>query len=230
MSNNDLLKRAAGEYAVQFIEDGMVVGLGHGSTAIWAIRAVAERLRTGTLKNVVAIPCSLATEREARELGIPLTDFDAHSAVDITIDGADEVDPNLQLIKGGGGALLREKIVAQASRRQIIVADEGKLSAALGTKFHLPVEVIPFGWRSQVATIEGLGATWRLRTLADGTPFITDQQNHILDCQFPPMQNPHAIAEKLSSLATVVEHGLFLDIATDLIIGRDTGVEHRQKR
>src|SRR5688572_21463156 len=126
MSNNDLLKRAAGEYAVQFIEDGMVIGLGHGSTAIWATRAVAERLRTGTLKNVVAIPCSLATEREARELGIPLTDFDTHPIVDITIDGADEVDPNLQLIKGGGGALLREKIVAQASRRQIIVTDESK--------------------------------------------------------------------------------------------------------
>jgi ribose 5-phosphate isomerase A len=226
---HDSLKRLVGEYAVQFITSGMVVGLGHGSTAIWSTRTLAERIHTGALQNIVAIPCSKETEREALVLGIPLTTFAEHPVVDVTIDGADEVDPQFQLIKGGGGALLREKIVAQASRRQIIVIDESKLSPALGTNSALPVEVIPFGWRSQVGAIEGLGATWTLRLAQDGSPFVTDQQNYILDCRFPPMNNPHTIANALNQLATVVETGLFLDIATDLIIGRASGVEHRQR-
>ena len=229
-NQNDTAKKQAGEYAVQFIEDGMVVGLGHGSTAIWAIRALAQRIAQGELPHVVAIPCSHHTELEARTLNIPLTDFTTHRRVDVTIDGADEVDANLQLIKGGGGALLREKVVAQASHRQIIVVDESKLSDALGTKFALPVEVLAFGWQSQTDKIEALGAQWTLRTNADGTPFVTDQGNYILDCRFPPMTDPHLISIQLNALAVVVENGLFLDIATDLIIGHSDGtVTHRTR-
>lgn len=220
------LKRAAGEYAVQFVESGMVVGLGHGSTAIWAVRKLAEHLKTGALNNIVGIPCSFEVENEAKALGIPLTNFDQHPVIDVTIDGADEVDPNLQLIKGGGGALLREKIVAQATRRQIIVADESKLSAALGTKFALPVEMVPFGWRSQTQHLEALGAKWTLRRGANGEIMKTDEENYILDCKFPPMENPHELGLRLDSLATIVEHGLFLNLATDLIIARPNGIEH----
>lgn len=222
------LKRQAGEYAVDnFIESGMVVGLGHGSTAIWATRRLAELLDTGQLEDIVAIPCSLAVEEEAGALNIPLTDFATHPDINVTIDGADEVDPNLQLIKGGGGALLREKIVAQASRRQVIVVDESKLSPVLGINFALPVEVIPFGWLSQQTNIKSLGAKIKLRHNTDGSPFVTDQGNYILDCKFLSIEEPHLVAETLNTLATVVEHGLFLDIATDLVIARPSGIEHK---
>jgi len=136
----DKFKQKAGWYAVRFVESGMVVGLGHGSTAIFAVRRIAQLLHEGQLENILGVPCSLQVEEEARELGIPLTSLDEHPLVDLTIDGADEVDPNLNLIKGGGGAFLREKIVAQASRREIIVVDESKLSPALGTRSPLPVE------------------------------------------------------------------------------------------
>jgi ribose 5-phosphate isomerase A len=229
--NNDTqqaLKRQAGEYAVDnFIESGMVVGLGHGSTAIWATRRLAELLDSGELKDIVAIPCSVVVEKEARALNIPLTDFATHPEINVTIDGADEVDSNLQLIKGGGGALLREKIVAQASRRVVIVVDESKLSPVLGIKFALPVEVIPFGWQSQYQNIKSLGAKITLRKDEDGHPFVTDQGNYILDCRFLSIEEPHLVAATLNTLATVVEHGLFLDIATDLVIARPAGIEHQ---
>lgn len=221
------LKRQAGEYAADnFVQSGMVVGLGQGSTAIWAVRKIAERIKAGDLTNIVAIPVSLETEREAQKLGIPLTDFAHHPVVDVTIDGADEVDPNFQLIKGGGGALLQEKIVAQASKREVIVVDESKLSPALGTKFALPVEVVPFGWQSILLHLEKLGAKWTLRTNGDGTPYETDQRNYILDCGFPPIEDPRKLASALVGLAAVMEHGLFIDIATDIIVARENGVEH----
>lgn len=222
------LKRQAGEYAVDnFVESGMVVGLGHGSTAIWATRRIAELLTNGELTDIVAIPCSTAVEQEAQALNIPLTDFATYPEINVTIDGADEVDPNLQLIKGGGGALLREKIVAQASRREIIVVDESKLSPVLGVNFALPVEVVPFGWQSQFHNIKSLGAKIKLRRNAEGQPFVTDQGNYILDCKFLSIEEPHLVAATLNTLATVVEHGLFLDIATDLVIARPAGIEHQ---
>lgn len=221
------LKRQAAEYAVEhFVESDMVVGLGHGSTAIWAVRRIAEKIKAGALTGIVAIPCSREVEEEAHALGIPLTNFEAHPAIDVTIDGADEVDPALQLIKGGGGALLREKIVAQASRHEVIVVDPKKLSPMLGTLFALPVEVIPFGWPSKVDLLRTWGAIPKLRINNNGTPFVTDQGNYILDCQFAPMANPHQIAHDLNEIAMVVEHGLFLDLATDLVIARESGVEH----
>lgn len=220
------LKKLAAEKAVEFVESGMVVGLGHGSTAIWAVRRIGHLLQTGELRDIVGMPCSVAIEQEARDLGIPLTTFEQHPVVDLTIDGADEVDPNLEIIKGGGGALLREKIVAQASQREIIVVDERKLSPALGTRFAVPVEVIPFGWRSQVARLEAMGARWQLRLREDGKPFETDQGNYILDCNFGPINHVVGVATILDSLATVVEHGLFLGLATDVIVASEDGIRH----
>jgi ribose 5-phosphate isomerase A len=219
------LKQKAGWYAVEFVKSGMVVGLGHGSTAIFAVRCIAQLLQEGRLQDVLGVPCSRQVEAEAQRLGIPLTTLDEHPVVDLTIDGADEVDPDLNLIKGGGGALLREKIVAQASRREIIVADESKLSPALGTHWPVPVEVIPFGWRAQAAYLESLGAP-TLRLDADGTPFETDQGNLILDCNFGPIPDPSQLAGRLNERAGIVEHGLFIGLATDVIVAGAEGVRH----
>lgn len=207
----------------------MVVGLGHGSTAILAVRRIAQLLHDGQLVDILGVPCSLEVEEEARRLGIPLTTLEEHPVVDLTIDGADEVDPKLDLIKGGGGALLREKIVAQASQREMIVVDESKLSPALGTRWALPVEVAPFGWRSQQAYIQSLGASVVLRESSDGAPFRTDQGNLLLDCSFGPISEPIRLATKLSQRAGVVEHGLFLGLATDVIVATDQAIRHLKR-
>lgn len=220
------LKQQDAWYAVDFVKSGMVVGLGHGSTAIFAVRCIGQLLRTGQLQSVLGVPCSLQVEEEAQRLGIPLTTLDEHPVVDLTIDGADEVDSHLNLIKGGGGALLREKIVAQASRREIIVVDESKLSPALGTHWPVPVEVTPFGWRSQSDYLESLGAEPVLRLNSDGSPFKTDQGNLILDCHFGPISDPTQLAAQMNERAGIVEHGLFLGLATDVIVGSDEGVRH----
>lgn len=225
-----LLKRQAAERAVEFIQSGMVVGLGHGSTAIWATRRIAELMQSGHLKNILAIPCSLQTEAEAKQLGIPLTGLDNHPTIDITIDGADEVAPNFDVIKGGGGALLREKIVAQASKREIIVVDESKLSPSLGTHWAIPVEVIPFGSSSQKAFLEGLGATISLRTKPDGSAFMTDQGNIILDCNFGPIPNPAALAAQIKGRAGIVEHGLFIRLVSDVIVASSTGTRQLEQQ
>ncbi|MDY7039975.1 MAG: ribose-5-phosphate isomerase RpiA [Chloroflexota bacterium] len=220
------LKQRAAWYAVDFVESGMVVGLGHGSTTIFAVRCIAQLLREGRLQSILGVPCSLQVEEEARELGIPLTTLNEHPVVDLTIDGADEVDLHRNLIKGGGGALLREKIVAQASRREIIVVDGSKLSSALGTHWPVPVEVVPFGWRPQAVYLESLGARVALRRNNDGAPFRTDQGNLILDCYFGPIQYPHQLAARLGERAGIVEHGLFLGLATDVVVGTEGGIRH----
>jgi ribose 5-phosphate isomerase A len=204
----------------------MVVGLGHGSTAIFAVRRIAHLLKSGTLIDLRGVPCSLQVEEEARRLGIRLTTLEEHPTIDATIDGADEVDPNLDLIKGRGGALLREKIVAQASRREIIVVDESKLSPALGTRHPVPVEVVPFGWRSQAQYLESLGASVRLRQMSDGEIFKTDQGNFTLDCNFGPLSEPSQVASKLEGRAGIVEHGLFLGLATEVIVASAKGLRH----
>ena len=219
-------KRKAGEAAVEHVTSGMVVGLGTGSTAIWAVRRLAERLRRQTLTDILAVPTSLETEQEARRLEIPLTSLESHPRVDLVIDGADDVDPDLNLIKGGGGALLREKIVAQAGRRLIIVADASKLSPRLGVRWALPVEVIPFGWKTQQSFLENLGATVKLRRDANRTPFQTDQGNYVLDCRFGPIHHASKLAQKLKARAGIVEHGLFLQMATDLIVAGSQGIAH----
>ncbi len=215
-------KQTAAERAAELVEPGMLIGLGVGSTAVWATRHIGRLLREGRLRDVTGFPCSRATEAEARALGIPLT-LDLPRELDLTIDGADEMDPQLNLIKGGGGALLREKIAAQASRREIIVADEGKLSPVLGTKWARPVEVVRFGWHSQARFVEGLGGRPVLRVGADGEPFVTDQGNWILDCRVGPIAEPEALATRLAARAGIVEHGLFLGLATEAIVaGTDT--------
>ena len=219
----DAFKRAAGERAASLIQKGMVVGLGTGSTAIFATRRLGELLASGALRDVVAIPTSKATEAEARRLGIPLIDESIPSQIDLTIDGADEVDPKLNLIKGGGGALFREKIVAEASRRVVIVVDESKLSPALGTRHSLPVEVARFGWKSQERYLSDLGLRPAMRQAADGQPYETDQGNWILDCATDPIADPASLAARLAARAGLIEHGLFCGIASEVIVAGETG-------
>lgn len=228
--DSELARKAqAAEHALTHVASGMVVGLGHGSTALLAVRRLAELLDEGVLHDILGVPCSRAIEDEALRLGIPLTTLEEHPVVDLTIDGADEVDGDLNLIKGGGGALLREKIVAQASRREIIVVDESKLSPSLGTHWAVPVEVTPFGWGAQTAYLEGLGATVRVRRDADGQPFRTDQDNMLLDCAFGPIAAPGRLAAQLDGRAGIVAHGLFLGLATDLVVADGTGVRHLRR-
>jgi ribose 5-phosphate isomerase A len=227
--NTQNLKEQAAVRAVEFVKPGMVVGLGHGTTTIFAVRRIAELLQAGALKNILGVPCSIQVEKEAQHVGIPLTTLEEHPVIDLTIDGADEVDPNLDLIKGGGGALLREKIVAQASRREIIVVDESKLSPALGTRWAVPVEVVPFGWRTQALYLESLGADVNLRQDGNTKTFTTDQGNLILDCQFGPLSQPAELAAKLNARTGIVEHGLFLGLATDLIVAGAEVVRHIER-
>ena len=223
------LKREAGERAAALVQDGMVVGLGTGSTAIFATRKLGELLASGSLKNVVGVPTSRATEAAAKELGIPLLDDDIPREIDLTIDGADEVDPALNLIKGGGGALFREKIVAQASRRVVIVVDETKLSPALGTRHALPVEVARFGWQSQQRFLASIGGKPVLRQAADGKPYETDQGNWIFDCSTGPTPDPVALGARLAARAGIVEHGLFCGIASEVLVAGETGVRELRR-
>lgn len=220
------LKKAAAERAVDFVEAGMVVGLGSGSTTLHAVRRIGELVREGQLKDILGVPTSESTAAEARRLRIPVTTLERDPVVDLTIDGADEVAPNFDLIKGGGGALLREKIVAQASQRLIIVIDESKLTPALGTKWVVPVEVIPFGWIPEGNFLASLGAEVKLRQTAGGEPYVTDQGNWILDARFGPIKEPTALAAKLAARAGIVAHGLFLGLATDVVVAGPGGVRH----
>jgi ribose 5-phosphate isomerase A len=224
MLNMNELKKQAAERAVDCVESGMVVGLGTGSTAVFAVYKIAELLKAGKLKNVTGIPSSFATEKEARRKGIPLTTFDQHPEIDLTIDGADEVDPDLNLIKGGGGALLREKILAQASQRTIIVIDESKLSVQLGSGRPVPVEVVRFALQPEMQFIKSLGAGVALRRTTEGGPFITDEENYIIDCDFGPLSDPRKLAQMLDRRAGIVEHGLFLGLASEVTVAGRAGV------
>jgi len=225
-ADQDSLKCQAAERAVELIRSGMTIGLGHGTTADFAVRKLAELLAAGELERIRAVPCSRQVERTARELSIPITTLDEYPCIDLTIDGADEVDPRLDVIKGGGGALLREKMIAQASRQEIIVADESKLSPVLGTRWALPVEVIPFGWKAQAVFLERLGAGVTRRMGEKGEPFRTDAGHYILDCAFGPIEDPAALAGQLEARAGIVEHGLFLGLVSDLIVATRRGIQH----
>jgi len=229
MQNVDALKRQAAEAAVAHVESGMIVGLGAGSTALKALECIAERLVVGRLTGILGVPSSEQVAADARRLAIPLTTLDCHPRIDLTIDGADEVDPQLRVIKGGGGALLREKIVAQASEREMIIVDGSKLSERLGAQWALPVEVLAFGLRAHTEYIERLGAAVQVRTRPDGSHFRTDSGNLILDCQFGPIEDPECIAGALERRAGIVEHGLFIDLVTDLIVASPTGTQHRSR-
>lgn len=214
---NQSEKELAGRAAAELVVAGNIVGLGTGSTAYFAVMAIGERVKAGL--KIVGIPTSVATAELARAVGIPLTTLDEHPEIDITIDGADEVDPQLRLIKGGGGALLREKIIASASKKMVVVADFSKLVPVLG-KFPLPVEIIPFARAVLEKKITALGASCKLRSRADGTPFVTDEGHHILDCSFGKIADPPALARVLSDMPGVVEHGLFIGIAKMAIVGK----------
>src|SRR5215831_8642306 len=219
-------KQEAARYAVTYVQSGMIVGLGTGSTAIFATRHIAELIHRGQLCDIRAFATSKAVWDEAVRLGIPMLTDDMPHEIDLTIDGADEVDPQLNLIKGGGGALLREKIVAEASQREIIVVDESKLSPQLGTHWPLPVEVLPFGWQSQARYLSSLGATVSVRRADDGSVMRTDQDNMILDSNFGPIADLHSLSERLLARAGIIEHGLFLNLTRDVIVAGSKGVRH----
>lgn len=223
------LKELAAYSAVDFVRSGMIVGLGHGSTAIYAIRRIGHLIRIGQLVNVRGVPCSTAAGKEAVQSGIPVEVWDGRLQIDLTIDGADEIDPDLNLIKGGGGALLREKIVAQASLREIIIADDSKLSPFLGARRAVPVVVTPFGWRSQSFFLESLGAKPALRIDPDGKPFATDEGNFILDCSFGPIPDPADMADRIRGRAGIVEHGIWAGVATDVIAAGPWGLKHMKR-
>ncbi|MGH2495863.1 MAG: ribose-5-phosphate isomerase RpiA [Ktedonobacteraceae bacterium] len=217
-------KQMVGQEAVKYIENGMVIGVGTGTTAAYMVQALAQRLREG-LSIVGAVPTSQATAQLASSLGIPLTNLDTHPQLDLTIDGADEIDSQLRLIKGAGGALLREKIVATASRRFIIIADSSKLVPQLGHVFPVPVETIPFARTPVQLRLQALGAQVRLRQ-RDGQVFHTDSNNIILDCFFPGgISDPEALHANIKSIVGVVESGLFLGMAERAIVGSMNGVQ-----
>lgn len=224
MTEVERWKKEAAEAAVELVRPGMVIGLGHGSTARYALLKIAELLRTGKLWDIKGVPCSKKVEEEAKALGIPLTTLEEHPELDLTIDGADEIDPKLNVIKGGGGAMLREKIVAQATRYEVIVADDTKFSPRLGTRAPVPVEVLPFGWRTHLRFLESLGARVSLRVNADGTPFLTDQGNYVLDCYFGPIQDVDGLAKELDLRAGIVGHGLFVGLVDEVFLAGPSGV------
>jgi ribose 5-phosphate isomerase A len=217
------LKRMAAERAVDLVQSGMVLGLGHGSTTRPAVDIIGERVNSGVLQDIVGVPTSEQTAVQARTLGIPLTTLVEHPVLDMAIDGADEVDPDLNLIKGLGGALLREKIVEIAARRFVVVVDESKLVERLGTRGPLPVEVTQFAWEAHAHWLESLGCRPELRREADGGPFVTDNGNYIIHCTFPDgIPDPPALARTLIERPGVLEHGLFLGMATEVVVaGRD---------
>jgi ribose 5-phosphate isomerase A len=208
-------KRAAARASLRFVRDGHIVGLGSGSTATHAIQFLGERVQAGL--KIVGIPTSNNTRDLAASLGIPLTSLEKNPQIDVTIDGADEIDPQLSLIKGGGGALLHEKIVASASRSLVIIADSSKQVTMLG-KFPVPMEVITFAQPLVRRRVEALGALVTLR-MAGNIPFLTDEGHHILDCNFGSISDVPALARKLSDMPGIVEHGLFVRMANVVLIG-----------
>ncbi|HVY97856.1 MAG TPA: ribose-5-phosphate isomerase RpiA [Dongiaceae bacterium] len=217
------LKRKAAERAVAEVEDKMVLGLGSGSTAALMVEAVARRVAAGL--KVVGIPTSEATAALARRLGVPLTDFEHNRRIDLTIDGADQIERGtLNLVKGLGGALLREKIVAEASARMIVIADGSKLVAKLGAATPLPVEIVPFGWPLVLDRLKALHAECALRREGD-VPFVTNGGNYVADCRFNTIEDAALLQAQLKAITGVVETGLFVGLATQAMIGREAGVE-----
>jgi len=223
---NESEKELVGRASARFVNEGNIVGLGTGSTAVYAVQAVADRVKAGL--KILCIPTSVRTKDQAISLGIPLTTLDEHQEIDLTIDGADEIDPNLCLIKGGGGALLREKIIASASRKMVVIADSTKLVPVLG-KFPLPVEVVGFAQAVVAKKIEAMGAEVSLRRDAAGKTYITDEGHHILDCKFGQIPDPPSLARKLSDIPGVMEHGLFIGLASLVLIGKGNVVEEIQR-
>jgi ribose 5-phosphate isomerase A len=223
----DQEKEAAARASLRFIKSGQVVGLGTGSTAACFIRLLGEQVKNGL--RIRGIPTSVRSRELAESLGIPLTTLDECQEIDVTVDGADEVDPELRLIKGGGGALLREKVVASATRHLVIVADATKQVPRLG-KFPLPVEVIRFAQALVAKKIAALGADVRLRLEANGTPYVTDESHHIFDCRFGEIADADNLARQLSDMPGIVEHGLFIGMASTVLLAKGDEIVELQRR
>ncbi len=223
-SPQEALKEAAANFAAAQLQNGLIVGLGSGSTARLLVAAIGRRVEQGL--QIVGIPTSEQTAEEARALGIPLATLAEHSQIDVTIDGADEVElGTLNLIKGGGGNQLREKIVATASSRLTIIVDESKLVTQLGSHAKVPVEVAQFGWQATAKNLAKLNANPGLRLNADGKPFVTDGGNYILDCAFGPIESASDLDRNLNNVVGVVEHGLFIGMASQVLVGTPSGVK-----
>jgi ribose 5-phosphate isomerase A len=220
-------KETAARASLRFVQDGNIVGLGTGSTAAYAVRFLGECVRDGL--KIQGIPTSTQTRELAAKVGIPLTTLDQFQQIDVTIDGTDEFDPQLNLIKGGGGALLREKVIASASRQVVIIADASKQVPVLG-KFPLPVEVIPFAEALISKRITALGASVKIRSSPNGSPFVSDEGHHILDCSFGQIPDPPALARLLESMPGVVEHGLFIGLATVVLIAKSDEVQEFRRK
>jgi ribose 5-phosphate isomerase A len=218
---NDQEKEAAARASLRFVKNGQVVGLGTGSTAAYFIQLLGAEVKNGL--RIRGIPSSDRSREQAAELGIALTTLDECQEIDVTVDGADEVDPQLRLIKGGGGALLREKIVASATRQLVIVADATKRVPVLG-KFPLPVEVIKFAQAVVRKKIQALGAAVEMRLGTDGKPYLTDENNYILDCRFGQIRDADGLARQLSDMPGVVEHGLFIGVASVVLVANGSEV------
>lgn len=224
-------KQAAGEAAYGEVRSGMTVGLGTGSTVRWFLEALARGLGSGEVEDIRGVPTSVDTETRCAELGIPLVGLDEAGVLDLTVDGADEVDPELELIKGLGGALLREKMVAAASRLFVVIVDEGKLVRRLGSRSPLPVEVVRFGWRTHLPFFEDLGAEPVPRAEAGGDLYVTDNGNHVVDLTFPgAIDDPAEVEGALRARPGVVATGLFLEMAHKVLVGGDEGVRTLERR
>jgi ribose 5-phosphate isomerase A len=229
LSEQNQWKKAAAEEALKLVEDGMVLGLGTGSTAAFFVSALGRRIAEDGLR-ISAIPTSVQTETQAHSLRLPLTTLAQHAQIDLTIDGADEVERGtLYLIKGHGGALLREKIVAAASRRMVVIADETKLVERLGSLVSVPIEVVRFGWQATGRRLTELGGNPSLRLGSDKKPYVTDSGNYIMDCAFGPIEKPKEIAHDLDHVVGAVEHGLFLGYTQEVIVGGREGVQTFKK-
>lgn len=224
MSDIEVFKRQAAEHALDYVQSNTRIGLGSGSTARHMLQGLAERLEDGRLQNVVGVPTSEATADLARQLGIPLTTLDDCPQLACVLDGADEIDPQLNLIKGLGGALLREKIVAASAKQFFVLADSSKLVMQLGERTGIPVEVIPFAKTLCIQRLNDLGGQPKLRQNDDGMTFYTDEGNVILDCHFVKIANPVALNVAILSLPGVVDHGLFLGMATIAFVAGSTGI------
>ena len=220
------MKRIAAEKAVELIEDGMIIGLGTGSTVKYALKKIGERVSKGL--NIKGIPTSNQTKKLAMEYQIPLTSLDEHNEIDLTIDGADEIDSDLNLIKGGGGALTREKIIAYHSKKVLIIADDSKVVKSLGIDFPLPVEIVKFAWQATKKSLEKFECECTLRKIFDD-PFITDNGNYIIDCEFNRISEPEQLEQELNMIPGVVENGLFIGLADKAIVGSTQGIMTLEK-
>ena len=222
MADRERMKQLACQRAAKEVQDGMVLGLGTGSTVYYFLHELGRMVREGV--RLTGVPTSVQTAQLATQLAIPLTTLDDQPHLDLAVDGADEVDDHLNLVKGAGGALLREKIVAASAARFLVVVDDGKLVTRLGERYSLPVEVVPFGHTPAIRAVEGLGARVTLRRGTDGQPWISDNGNYILDCHFGPIADPVALQKELLTIPAVIESGLFLNMTDTVIVGHAEGV------